>query len=185
MPPIYGSKVEIKHNSITLLLCSQFQGQPSLGSHLLPNPPTTHPNIHSSLVLLPLIDEVDLCRPHVDDLGATVAVLFQDRALVAIVRVCDPFVPANDAFPLETYGTQRNKVRGRVQFYQGISTHLKGPVVALVADLHHRARRHQRVAYHALVLAALAHAPDRLPRLLPAQHEVGVVARHVVGARWK
>jgi hypothetical protein len=105
-------------------------------------------------VLLALVVEVRPRRPEVDDLGASVAVLLQETALPAVIRVGDPGLPADHAAP-------------RV-----------GPEVALVADADEGGRPDVAVADDALPVALLAEAADGDPRLLPAHDEVRVVARH-------
>ena len=78
-------------------------------------------------------------------------VLFEDGALLAVVRVGDARPAAHDAAAL------------------------RAAVVALVAHAHERARAHERVAHHAAPVALFADAADPDARLLPAHDQVWVV----------
>lgn len=105
-------------------------------------------------VLLPLVEQIRLCRAQIDNLRTAVAVLLQNGALLAVVGVTDTGPAAND------------------------TPALVAAVVALVADSHQRRRSHQRVADDALAVAFLAEAADGDARLLPAEDQIRVVLGH-------
>lgn len=107
------------------------------------------------LLLLPclflLIPQIAPTRPQVDNLGAPIPIPFRHCALVAIIRVRDPVVAADDALAC------------------------KVAKAALVANVDQGCGPHVRVADGTLVLALLAEAANGRAGLFHAVDEVGVV----------
>ncbi len=104
-----------------------------------------------------LIKQIRPTTAQIDNLGATIAILLEARALEAVEGVADALAAADDALVLVV---------------------AEG---ALVADARQRRRPHVRVAHGALAVALVAQSPDVDPRQLAAHHEVRVVARHGPG----
>jgi len=97
--------------------------------------------------------------PQIDDFRATVSILLQYHAVLAVEGVADALSTTNNTFVLII------------------------AEAAFVADAHERRRPHVGVAYGALAVAFVAKAPDGDAGLLAAHYEIGVVARHV-GVVW-
>lgn len=105
-------------------------------------------------IFLPLIEEVSLRAPQVDNLRAPVPILLLLRALFAVVGVRDPNPTTN------------------------YTTALERAVITLVTYAYERARPHIRIADHAFSVALLAQAANGDARLLSAHDEVWVVLCH-------
>ena len=107
-----------------------------------------------------LTEQIRPRTSQINNLGATISILLEPRALEAVKRVRDSFAATDDAFILVV--SER----------------------AFIADAHERGGADVGVADGAFAVAFVAEAADGDAWLLAAHDEIGVMARHGGGGLW-
>lgn len=122
-------------------------------------PSVSSPLLTPSTKFFPLVEQIGLGRAQVDNLRTAIAVLLEQRALLAVVGIAHARPTANHAAAL---------VRA---------------IVALVADTHQRRRPHIRIADDTLAVALFAQTPNGDAGLLAAKDQIGMMTGHRFGGK--